>query len=59
MTLSFATIRFFGVMRQTSKAPLLVRCPQKFVNPRNVEGLGFSLATPFSIRDGEPARRFQ
>src|SRR5438034_2321437 len=41
MTWSFATIRFFAVMRQTLKAPLLVRFPQKCVNPRNVKVSGF------------------
>jgi hypothetical protein len=46
-------IRFFAVMRQMLKAPLLVRCPQKCINPRNVKVSG-SLATPISISDGEP-----
>jgi hypothetical protein len=32
MALSFATIRFFAVIRQTMKAPL-VNCPQKWVKP--------------------------
>jgi PleD family two-component response regulator len=56
MTLSFATIRFFAVMRQTLKAPLLVSCPQKCVNPRNVKVSGSPdiqviLVTSFSTRE--------
>ena len=35
LPLSFAAIRFFAVIRQTVKAPLVLRCPQKWVkNPR-------------------------
>jgi len=36
MALSFATIRFFAVIRQTMKAPSLMRCPQKWVGVRPV-----------------------
>src|SRR5271157_6019035 len=50
MTLSFATIRFFAVMRQTLKAPLLVRFPQKCVNPRNVKVSGFPAPRCFRFR---------
>jgi hypothetical protein len=34
--LSFATIRFFAVIRQTMKAAV-VSCPQKWVKPKNVK----------------------
>jgi len=50
MTSSFATIRFFAVMRQTLKAPLLVRFPQKCVNPRNVKVSGFPSLRCFRFR---------
>ena len=50
MTVSFATIRFFAVMRQTLKAPLLVRFPQKCVNPRNVKVSGFPSPRCFRFR---------
>ncbi len=43
MALTFATIRFFAVIRQTMKAPLLLRCPQKWVKPKNVKVSGFPM----------------
>ena len=52
--LSFATIRFFAVMRQTMKAPLLVALPTKVRETQKREGLGFSLATLFPVSGGEP-----
>src|SRR5438105_4225747 len=50
MRLSFATIRFFAVMLQTLKAPLLVRFPQKCVNLRNVKVSVFPLSRCFRFR---------
>jgi len=45
MAFSFATIRFFVVIRQTMKAPL-VSCPQKWVKPKKVKVSGLPCASP-------------
>src|ERR1019366_2179869 len=50
MALSFATIRFFAVIRQTMKAPSLMRCPQKWVKPKNVKVSGFPSPRCFRSR---------
>src|SRR6516162_6562711 len=49
MALSFATIRFFAVIRQTMKAPV-VSCPQKWVKPRKVKVSGFPSPRAFRSR---------
>jgi len=55
MAFSFATIRFFAVIRQTMKASLLLRCPQKWVKPKNVKASGFlSFSTLFPVAGGKP-----
>src|SRR6266567_7725590 len=50
MALSFAIIRFFAVIRQTVKAPLALRCPQKWVKPKNVKVSGFPSPRCFRSR---------
>src|SRR5260370_42416267 len=50
MTLSFATIRFFAVIRQTVNAPVVLRCPQKWVKPKNVKVSGFPSPRCFRFR---------
>jgi hypothetical protein len=49
ITFSFATIRFFAVIRQTMKAPL-VSCLQKWVKPKNVKVSGFPSPRCFRSR---------
>src|ERR1035438_10015885 len=48
MILSFATMRFFAVIRQTVKVSVLWRCPQKWVNPKKLKVSGFP--SPHGIR---------
>src|ERR1700732_1879277 len=50
MALSFATIRFFAVIRQTMKARRLLSCPQKWVKPKNVKVSGFPSPRYFRSR---------
>ena len=49
MAFSFATIRFFAVIRQTVNVPV-VSCPQKWVKPRKVKVSGFPSPRCFRFR---------
>jgi hypothetical protein len=55
MAFSFATIRFFALIRQTMKVLLVLRYPQKWVKPKNVKTSGFlSFSTLFPVAGGKP-----
>ena len=54
MALSFAAIHFFAVIRPTMKVLSLIRCPQKWVKPKNVKVSGFPSPTLLSVSSGEP-----
>jgi hypothetical protein len=54
MALSFATIRFFAVIRHTVKVPALVALPTVVSKAQEGEGLWFSLSPRFPVASGEP-----